>query len=187
MQDQGILRESQRRIAPLGLDVTPDIEVTHVVRILADREDQIRALVVRRITMSVAITNPCQAFRPGGVMAFDDPMAPQSMRRLVEITGAEVAPYGGEDECCGATLFLADPRLSIAAGRRKLAATEDAEVLVHSCGNCHLLLRHLQNRILADDPGLRKRALFLPQLIGLSMGLPELELGLREGALGSSR
>jgi heterodisulfide reductase subunit B len=118
-------------------------------------------------------------------MGFDDAMEPQSMRHLIGLTGAQIVPYGGEDECCGATLFLADPRLSLAAGRRKLDATREADILVHSCGNCHLLLRHLQHRIDAHDPDtgerIRKRALFLPQILGLAMGLPPEQLGLRQG------
>jgi heterodisulfide reductase subunit B len=111
-------------------------------------------------------------------------MRPQVMRRLVELTGAEIVEYGGEDECCGATLYLAAPKLSLAAGRRKLEATHrhGADLLLHGCGNSQLLLRNFQHVIVRDAPELRQRALFLPQLIGLAMGLPEKELGLREGS-----
>jgi heterodisulfide reductase subunit B len=133
----------------------------------------------------VALTNPCQVFRPGDVMGVsgEDPMSPQSMRRLVELTGAQIADYGGEDECCGATLYLAAPKLSLAAGRRKLEAThrQGADLLLTGCGNSQFLLRNFQSVILRDTPELRQRALFLPQLIGLAMGLPEEALGLREG------
>jgi heterodisulfide reductase subunit B len=106
------------------------------------------------------------------------------MHRLVELTGAEIVEYGGEDECCGATLYLAAPKLSLAAGRRKLEATHQhgADLLLHGCGNSQLLLRNFQHVIIRDAPELRQRALFLPQLIGLAMGLPEKELGLREGS-----
>ena len=185
LREGGVREEATRRLAPLGLDVSSDIEVRHLVRLLNEREGELRARMVRPVGIRAAITNPCQVFRPGDAMGFDDPMEPQSMRRLIALTGAEIVPYGGEDECCGATLFIADPRLSLAAGRRKLAATHEAEVLVHSCGNCHLLLRHLQHRIVAGEHNprgrIRKRALFLPQIIGLAMGLPAADLGLREG------
>jgi heterodisulfide reductase subunit B len=112
-------------------------------------------------------------------------MAPQDMRRLVALTGAEVVEYGGEDECCGATVYLADRDLALAAGRRKLeaVANQGADLLLHGCGNCQLLLRRFQRLIVQDDAHLRIRALLLPQLIGLAMGIPEAELGLREGAL----
>lgn len=185
LKDDAVRLQAARRLRPMGLEVPSDISVIHLVRLLSEREDDIRARVVSPVDVRVAITNPCQAFRPGDVMGFDDAMRPQSMPRLIELSGAEIVPYGGEDECCGATLFLAEPRLSLAAGRRKLDATHMADVLVHSCGNCHLLLRHLQHRIAARDPDtgehVRKRALFLPQIVGLAMGLPPAELGLRQG------
>ena len=186
LQDPAVRAEANRRLEPLDISVIEQVAVKHLVRLLSEREDELRARIARPISVRVAITNPCQVFRPGDVMgmAGKDPMRPQAMRRLIELTGAEVVEYGGEDECCGATLYLADPKLSLAAGRRKLEATrrQDADLLLHSCGNCHLLLRRFQRMIVRDEPGLRQRAMFLPQLIGLAMGLPEEELGLREGA-----
>jgi len=187
LQDPSVRAEANRRLEPLGLSITGRVEVLHLVRFLAAREEDLRARITSPLQaqgnpLRVALTNPCQAFRPGGVMSFDDPVKPQSLRRLVEMTGAEVVEYGGEDECCGATLYLADPALSLAAGRRKLEAAREADLLLHGCGNCQLLLRRFQRLIIRDEPDLRKRALLLPQLIGLAMGLPEEELGLREGA-----
>jgi heterodisulfide reductase subunit B len=215
--DPGVRAEANRRLEPWGLAVTGQVAVKHLVRLLAEREDDLRARIVRPLSLRVALTNPCQVFRPGEVMGFDDAMEPQSMRRLVELTGADVVEYGGENECCGATLYLADRRLSLAAGRRKLEATRGADVLLHGCGNCQLLLRHFQHLIVRDEPGLRQRApdlrqrapdlrqrapdlrqrapdlrqrapdlrqraLFLPQLVGLALGLPAELLGLREDA-----
>lgn len=182
LQDPDVHAEAERRLEPLDLSITRQVQVKHVVRLLAEREEELRAHIVRPLSVRVALTNPCQVFRPGDVMGYDDPMEPQSLRRLVELTGAEVVEYGGEDECCGATLYLAAPKLALAAGRRKLEATQEADLLLHSCGNCQLLLRHFQRPIVRDDPGLRQQALFLPQLVGLGMGLSEQELGLREGA-----
>jgi heterodisulfide reductase subunit B len=158
------------------------VTVKHLIRLLSEREEDVRASIVSPVSVRVAYTSPCQVFRPGDLMGgSDDPMTPQSLRRLIELTGAEVVTYGGEDECCGAAIYLADTKVALAAGRRKLAATREADVLVHACGNCHLLLRNFQPAIVRDQADLRKRTLFLPQLIGLAMGLPEEALGLREG------
>ena len=181
LQDPGVRARANRRLEMAGLSVTGQVEVKHLLRLLIEREEEIQARIVHPLSLRVALTNPCQVFRPGDVMGFDDPMEPHSMRHLVELTGAEVVEYGGEDECCGATLYLADPNLALAAGRRKLEATQDADLLLHGCGNCQLLLRRFQRLIIRDERTLRKQALFLPQLVGLAMGLPEEELGLREG------
>jgi heterodisulfide reductase subunit B len=204
-EDPQVRAEANRRLAPMGLSVTGEVEPIHLVRLLSRREEEVRARIVRSLSLRVALTNPCQVFRPGEVMGTaenaegakggkgtsrslrplrfdDDPMAPQSLRRLVELTGAGVVEYGGEDECCGATLYLADPDLALAAGRRKLEAVGEADLLLHGCGNCHLLLRRFQRKITHGEPALRKQALLLPQLLGLAMGLPEESLGLRKGA-----
>jgi len=177
LQDSEVRAEANRRLEPLGLSVTGQVEVKHLVRLLAEREENLRAQIVRPLSLRVALTNPCQVFRPGDVMGYDDPMEPQSLRRLVELTGAEVVEYGGENECCGATLYLAEPDLALAAGRRKLEATQGADLLLHGCGNCQLLLRRFQRMIIRDEWDLRKSALLLPQLVGLAMGLPPETLG----------
>ena len=200
--DPEVRAEANRRLEPMDLSVTGEVEPIHLVRLLAEQEEALRARIVHPLSLRVALTNPCQVFRPSEVvltaedaegakgedwkslrpLRFDeDHMAPQSLRRLVELTGAEVVEYGGEDECCGATLYLADPDLAMAAGRRKLEAIGGADLLLHGCGNCHLLLRRFQRKITHGEPALRKRALLLPQLVGLAMGLPEESLGLRKG------
>jgi heterodisulfide reductase subunit B len=185
LQDALVRTEVNCRLEPLGLTVSGGVTVKHLVRLLVERTDDLRTQIVRPLSFRIALTNPCQAFRPGDVMGCGEPMAPQDVRRLVELTGAEVVTYGGEDECCGATLYLADRDLALAAGRRKLEAVagENADLLLHGCGNCQLLLRRFQRLIVRGDDHLRIQALLLPQLIGLAMGIPEAELGLREGGL----
>ena len=184
LQAEDVRAEANRRLARWGLSVKGTVKVKHLVRLLIEREGDLRARIVQPLSLQVALTNPCQVFRPGDVMgvAGEDPMAPQAMRRLIELTGAEVVEYGGEDECCGSTLYLAAPKLSLALGRRKLEAThnEKADLLLQGCGNSQLLLRRFQRAIVRDDPALRQEALLLPQLIGLAMGLPAEALGLRE-------
>lgn len=187
LADPAARAEANRRLEPLGLSVSGGVAVKHLVRLLTEREGDLRARIVRPLSVRVALTNPCQVFRPGDVMgmAGEDPMAPQALRRLVELTGAEVTEYDGENECCGATLYLADRDLALAAGRRKLeaVAAQGADLLLHGCGNCQLLLRRFQRLIVRDDDRLRIQALLLPQLVGLAMGIPEAELGLRESVL----
>jgi len=180
LADDSVRKEAQRRLAPMGLRVPGHIEVKHLIKILTEHEGELRSRITHPLRLQIALTNPCQVFRPGDIMAFDDPMNPVSTRRLVELTGANVLDYGGENECCGATVYLADGKISLAAGRRKLEATVGADALVHACGNCHLLLRHFQRAINEGKKEERQEALFLPQLIGLAMGLPEQALGLKE-------
>ena len=185
ISDPDVRLAVNRRLAPLGLSVTGRVAVKHLIRLLVESEDDLRAQIVRPLSLRIALTNPCQAFRPGELMGHERPMKPQDLRRLVTLTGAEVVAYGGEDECCGATLYLADRGLALAAGRRKLEAVagESADLLLHGCGNCQLLLRRFQRLIVREDSTLRIQALMLPQLLGLAMGIPEDDLGLRSEGL----
>lgn len=185
LSDPDVRTAANRRLEPLGLSVRGSVTVKHLIRLLIEREDDLRAQIVRPLAYRIALTNPCQVFRPGEVMGCKRPMKPQDLVHLVTLTGAQVVEYGGEDECCGATLYLADPDLALAAGRRKLEAVagEGADLLLHGCGNCQLLLRRFQRLIVREDSSLRIRALMLPQLIGLAMGIPEADLGLRQGAV----
>jgi heterodisulfide reductase subunit B len=185
ISDPDVCTVVNRRLSPLGLSVTGRVAVKHLIRLLAEHEADLRAQIVRPLSLRISLTNPCQAFRPGEMMEYERPMEPQDLKQLVALTGAEVVAYGGEDECCGATLYLADRDLALAAGRRKLEAVAGAgaDLLLHGCGNCQLLLRRFQRLIVRGDSTLRIRALMLPQLLGLAMGIPEEELGLRPGEL----
>jgi heterodisulfide reductase subunit B len=172
--------EANRRLEPWGLSLQGRVAVRHLVHLLSEREEAIRARIVRKLSLRVAITNPCQIFRPGTVMGFDEPARPQSIRRLAQLAGAQVVEYGAEEECCAATLHLADADLALVAGRRRLESMEDGAVMIHACGNCHLLLHRFQQLMIGDGAALRRHSLFLPQLLGLAMGLPPEGLGLRE-------
>jgi len=182
LADPDLRQEANRRLRVLGLSVTGTVEVPHLLALLSQQEEELRARVVRPLSLRVAFTNPCQVFRPGAVMAASRPVGSDSLRRLIELTGAQAIESGREDDCCGATLYLADPGLALAVGRQRLLAAQAADVLLHACGNCRLLLHRFQRMIAGDEPGLHRQALLLPQLLGLAMGLPAQDLGLPEGA-----
>jgi len=50
------------------------------------------------------------------------------MRRIVELTGAEVIDYEGEYDCCGSTLYLADEDPALEAGQWKLLGCRGGSV-----------------------------------------------------------
>jgi succinate dehydrogenase / fumarate reductase cytochrome b subunit len=126
----------------------------------------------------VAVTHPCQAFRPGEIALFDDPLQPQAMSRIVELTGAQLVHYDAEFDCCGSTLLLADEGLGLEAGRRKLASAGQADVLVDACGNCQLLLERFRGSLGKTYTNSKLVVLTLPQLLGLAMGIDAADLGI---------
>ena len=162
----------------IGLRFEGRTTVKHLVELLTGHVEGLREKVTGELSLRVAVTHPCQAFRPHDIAPFDDPLQPQAMRRIVELTGAEVVDYDAEFDCCGSTLYLADEGLGLEAGRRKLASASQADVLVDACGNCQLLLERFRPGMGGGAGIGRMVVLTLPQLLGLAMGIDPGELGI---------
>jgi len=176
--DPGLRESVNDRLGPLGLRVSGSVQVKHLMQVLWERRDLLRERVSTPLALSVSLTYPCQVTRPADVASFDDPLRPQSMHNLVALTGATIVETGVEWDCCGSSYAMTDEELALAAGRRKLEASRDADLLVDGCGNCHLLLERMQRSIWPGQERQRLPVLFLPQLLGLALGLAPTELGL---------
>jgi heterodisulfide reductase subunit B len=176
--DPSLRREVNATLSEIGLRYEGKATVKHLVQLLSENLDQLRERMTKKLPLKVAVTHPCQAFRPHEVTGFDDPLEPQAMRRIVALTGAELVDYVAEHDCCGSTLYLADQELGLEAGRRKLASVAGADLLVDACGNCQLLLERFRG--LMEDTARQSRTvvLTLPQLLGLAMGMEAADLGI---------
>jgi heterodisulfide reductase subunit B len=184
LKDSSVRRQANDRLHKIGLHIEGKTTVKHLVRMLSEHLEALRERITTRLSLKVALTHPCQAFRPREILRFDDPLQPQLMRRIVELTGAEVIAYEGEYDCCGSTLYLVDEKLALEAGHRKLDSAAGADVLVDACGNCQLLLERFQDLIRRPAPGPRMPVLTLPQLLGLAMDIEPTELGIGPVMLG---
>ncbi len=184
LKDSSVRRQANDRLHKIGLHIEGKTTVKHLVRMLSEHLGALRERIRTRLSLKVALTHPCQAFRPREILRFDDPLQPQLMRRIVELTGAEVIAYEGEYDCCGSTLYLVDEKLALEAGHRKLDSAAGADVLVDACGNCQLLLERFQGLIRQRTPGPRMPVLTLPQLLGLAMDIEPTELGIGPVMLG---
>jgi heterodisulfide reductase subunit B len=176
--DHSLRHQVNERLYKIGLHIEGKTTVRHLVQVLSEHLEVLREKIKNRLSTKVALTHPCQAFRPHEILGFDDPLQPQAMRRIVELTGAEVIGYEGEYDCCGSTLYLVDEELALEAGQRRLSSAAQADVLVDACGNCQLLLERFQGHIRQRTPGSRMPVLTLPQLLGLAMDVDPAELGI---------
>ncbi|MGB3903774.1 MAG: CoB--CoM heterodisulfide reductase iron-sulfur subunit B family protein [Anaerolineae bacterium] len=165
------------KLDEIGLHFEGGTRVIHLVQVLSEQLEGLRDTVRAELSLKVALTHPCQAFRPHEVLGFDDPLQPQAMRSIVELTGAEVVPYDAEYDCCGSTLYLVNEQLGLEAGQRKLSSAAGADVLVDACGNCQLLLERFQGLMNEGRAESKMPVLTLPQLLGLAMGIDPAELG----------
>lgn len=178
LEDPSLRREVNAVLSKMGLRYDGKTTVQHLVQLLVERLDELRARMTRELSLRVAVTHPCQAFRPHNVTCFDNPLEPQAMRQIVALTGAEVMDYVAEHDCCGSTLYLADQELGLEAGRRKLASVASADVLVDACGNCHLLLERFRGFLGNSQERSKLVVLTLPQLLGLAMDIDAADLGI---------
>jgi heterodisulfide reductase subunit B len=156
------------------------LRVRHLLDVLAAdlRPEAIRPKVVRPLTgLRVAPYYGCQCLRP--YADFDDPELPVSMEALIRVAGAEVFPWRMGGRCCGAshTSTQREVGLSLVAGILEAARGADAVVTV--CPMCQMNLEAFQGPCgRSVDKDLHISILYLPQLIGLAMGLTAEDVGL---------
>lgn len=176
--DPSLRHQVNDRLGKIGLHIERKTTVKHLVQVLSEHLEALREKIRTELSLKVALTHACQAFRPHEILGFDDPLKPQAMRQIVELTGAEVLTYEGEYDCCGSTLYLVDEELALEAGQRKLRSAAGADVLIDACGNCQLLLERFQSLIRRRSLESRMPVLTLPQLLGLAMDIDPAELGI---------
>jgi len=119
----------------------------------------------------------CQALRPYAV--FDDPESPRSMEPIIEAVGAKIHRWDMGGRCCGASLMNTKPEVGLMLVTAILREAKGADALVTVCPMCQMNLEAYQKNassLYGEDLSLT--ILYLPQLLGLAIGLPEKSLGL---------
>ena len=167
-------------LAAVGLTATGSMRVRHLLDVLTVDlgARQLKPLLTRSLSgLSVAAYYGCQCLRP--YREFDDPERPVSMEPLIEATGAAVHPWEMGGRCCGASLVSTQPEAGLERVCAILKAAKDADLIVTVCPMCQMNLDAWQaraSRMSGED--LAITVLYLPQLLGLAMGLEPNQLGL---------
>jgi len=178
-------REINRDLDREGLWWEGDARVEHMLTVLA-RDVGAPALarcVKKPFTgLRVAASYGCHALRPGNVVRFDNPLSPTIFEELVAVTGAEPVEWARRLECCGNPLWGKNDELSLRLMDVKIADARQsgADILCTACTHCQTQFDAVQARRpgpTGDGPPKLPSVLY-PQLLGLSMGLPERVLGL---------
>lgn len=170
-----LLDEINRVLAQVGLSFHNTVSVSHILEILWQRKAALQKLCSQSLNLRAAVMNPCQVFRPAHIMHFDDAEHPRVMQNLISSSVAEVIPYSMEDDCCGSSLSMSQQSAAFRAGQARLEelARKETDIIITACGNCHLLLQNMQS---AYHSGRPIPCLFLPQLLGVSMGFSSEEM-----------
>ncbi|WP_123289688.1 CoB--CoM heterodisulfide reductase iron-sulfur subunit B family protein [Desulfosoma caldarium] len=131
--------------------------------------------------LSVVPYYGCLLTRPERSAQFDDPENPVSMDLLLEALGCVVPHFPFKTECCGATsgITRADVVARLSGRLLDMARRSGAQAIVVACPLCQ---QNLDLRQAQAEKAMRSRfglpVLYLTQIIGWALGLPEQDLGL---------
>ena len=129
------------------------------------------------VDLSIAPYYGCQCLRPYSV--FDDPEAPTSMEPVIKATGAKIHTWDMGGRCCGASHMATKPEVALELVAAILKAARGADAIVTVCPMCQMNLEAYQKKIswmCKEDMSMT--ILYLPQLLGLALGLSEKDLRL---------
>ena len=163
-----------------GLVLKGKVRVRHLLDILSkDLGPQIIQSRLKRSLAGFRIAPyyGCQCLRPYSI--FDDPEAPRSMDYLIKATGAEIHSWKMGGKCCGASHMNTKTEVAIELTGAILKSAQGADAIVTVCPMCQMNLEAYQDRISkTNHKDLRISILYLPQLLGLAVGLPEKDISL---------
>jgi heterodisulfide reductase subunit B len=167
-----------------GLAYAGHVKVRHPLDVLMNDvgPQAIRAKVVQPLAgYKVAPYYGCQVVRPYG--AFDDPLRPQLLDRLMGLLGADAVEYPLKARCCGGSIMgtMEDIGVRLNYLLIKEAVGRGANVMATVCPLCQYNLEAYQGqmrRTFADE-SCNLPIVYFTQLLGLAFGLPPKALGLQ--------
>ncbi|MBU1002608.1 MAG: CoB--CoM heterodisulfide reductase iron-sulfur subunit B family protein [Proteobacteria bacterium] len=149
-------------------------EVRHLLDVLAFDvgPDAIAGQISHSLEgFSLAPYYGCQTLRP--YAQFDDPERPVSMEAILTATGAHIHTWDKGARCCGASLATTHRAAALPRIQEVLDAATGADAIVTVCPMCQMNLESFQKQAGIREP---MTILYLPQLLGLAMGLSRHEL-----------
>ncbi|HSV49953.1 MAG TPA: CoB--CoM heterodisulfide reductase iron-sulfur subunit B family protein [Candidatus Acidoferrales bacterium] len=175
-----------QHLKEVDLEFKGTLEIKHLLQLL--KEDigieKIKTAITRPLTdLKVSEHNGCHILRPKVYFDFDDPEDPQTLKMLIEATGATCLDYIDETECCGAPSVGVSDKVALQLARDKLSHIKQvqAQALITVCPFCHIMYDTNELRIektFNEVYGIP--ILHYPQLLGLAMGLTPDELAFSE-------
>jgi heterodisulfide reductase subunit B len=175
-----LLEEINTVLASEQFRLSGSTNVKHLLEVLAIDlgPERLAAKVTHPLSgMTIAPYYGCQCLRPYPV--FDDPEQPRAMRGLIQAAGADVFDWAMGPKCCGASHMHTKMDVGLALSGAILEAAQGADAIATVCPMCQLNLEGYQKKIsrLKARP-MTTTIIYLPQLLGLAMGIGEAQLKL---------
>ena len=184
-ENQEKRRKVNEHLGEIGLEYNGTVHVKHFARILYEEIglDEIRSRIVRPLEgIKIAPHYGCHYLKPREIYeGFDSPDDPHTLDELIEATGAESVNYMNKMRCCGGAVLAVDENLALKISKEKLDQLKEMEVdaIGLICPFCSVMYESNQKKIEStyetkyDIP-----VLYLPQILGLAMGMEQRVLGL---------
>jgi len=162
------------------------VRVRHLARVLYEEvePDEIKTLIRRDLgELRIGVHYGCHYLKPTEIYDdFDDVENPRSIDFLVALTGARVIDYPGKKRCCGGPVLPVDEKVAMSVAKEKLddLMQAGADALCVVCPFCSIMYDGNQKSIESEwGTVYNLPVLYLPQILGLAMGLDGNELGLK--------
>jgi heterodisulfide reductase subunit B len=192
-EDKELREQINRHLKESGLEFKGIVETKHLIKVLIEDIglEKIKNAIVKPLTkLKVAEHNGCHLLRPKEYVGFEDPEDPQTLKTLIEATGATCLDYIDETECCGAPSAGVNDKVALQLARDKLNHVKmvEAQALITICPFCHIMFDTNELRIermFNEVYGIP--VLHYPQLLGLAMGMTPEELAFKELKVDTSK
>jgi len=172
-KDRKLAARVNQTIAGENLTLDPAIRVRHLLDVLVNDvggERIAQAVLMPLEGLTVAPYYGCQALRPYPV--FDNPERPASMNGILAALGATVLDWDKAAVCCGASLMATHQDTALRDVAGILGAAAEADCVATVCPLCQMNLEAYQKQALRGSERAQAVAIvYLPQLMGLAMGL----------------
>jgi len=174
-KEPALLADLNEILAEEELQLNGRVRVRHLLDVLSKdlTPKDIKDRLKRSLSpLRIAPYYGCQCLRPFAV--FDDPESPRSMEPLIEATGATIHSWKMGAKCCGASHMNTKMEVGLELVGAILKGAQGADAIVTVCPMCQINLeahQHKISKIHGED--LEISVLYLPQLLGLAMGLQE--------------
>jgi len=179
-------------LAAVGLTYDKRVNVRHLVEILTTQDGILKTLEdkvkVKLTGLRVASYHGCQLVRPKG--GFDDPEYPHSLDLLVKAVGAEAVPFPLTSRCCGGSMTISRPEITLGHIYKLLrcAADNGAQCIIVACPVCQINLEAYQGKVNSKfKSNFNIPILYFPQLLGVALGFKPKELGINRNIISSKK
>lgn len=183
--NQKLMRKVNKDLSKIDKEYKGTIKIRHFARILLEDigVDRIKEEIKMDLrNLNVSTHYGCHYLKPSYIYeGFDDPKYPQTLELILDAVGATNIQYRRKKDCCGGPVLLSNESVALTVAQEKLKYVKEAgaDCMNLVCPFCSLMFDANQKGIEAKfGSELNIPVLYLPQILGMAMGLDRKELGL---------